>query len=69
MDFLVGGLYVDRFQKRDGVWKISNRTGLTGWMRAELPSTQAFADIPLLLQGHRGDDDFVFHARKTYGQE
>jgi hypothetical protein len=25
MDFLVGGRYIDRFQKRDGVWKISQR--------------------------------------------
>ena len=51
MDFLVGGRYLNRFQKRDGVWKISQRTGLTDWMRTEPPSTQGFSDIPAELLG------------------
>ena len=29
MDYLVGGRYVDRFERRDGEWKIVQRTGLT----------------------------------------
>ena len=67
MDFLVGGRYLDRFQKRDGIWKISHRTGLTDWMRTESPSTQGFFDIPEELRGQRGADDLVYRRRETFG--
>ncbi len=66
MDFLVGGRYLDRFQKRDGVWKISHRTGLTDWMRTEPPTTQGFDDIPAELTGHRGDADLVYRRREAF---
>jgi hypothetical protein len=66
MDFLVGGRYIDRFQKREGVWKISHRTGLTDWVRLEPPSTQGFNDTPADLLGHRGPEDLVFRARDVY---
>ncbi len=66
MDFLVGGRYLDRFQKRQGTWKISHRTGLTDWMRTESPSTQGFADIPAELAGHRGDQDLVYRRRDVF---
>jgi hypothetical protein len=66
MDFLVGGRYLDRFQKREGIWKISHRTGLTDWMRTEPPSTQGFFDIPTELLGHRGDQDLVYRRREEF---
>jgi hypothetical protein len=66
MDWLVGGRYIDRMQKREGVWKISHRTGLTDWMRTEPPSTQGFSDIPAAMLGHRGSQDLVYRARQVY---
>lgn len=33
MEITVGGRYTDRLEKRDGVWKIINRTGTTDWRR------------------------------------
>ncbi len=66
MDWLVGGRYIDRMQKREGVWKISHRTGLTDWMRTEPPSTQGFSDIPADMLGHRGPQDLVYRARQVY---
>lgn len=66
MDFWVGGRYLDRFQKRDGVWKISHRTGLTDWMRTEPPSTQGFFDTPEALLGHRGEKDLVYRRREVF---
>jgi len=69
MDWLVGGRYIDRFQKRAGVWKISHRTGLTDWMRTEPPSTQGFFDIPTDMLGQRGEDDLVYRCRDIYGQD
>jgi hypothetical protein len=68
MDFLVGGRYIDRFEKRDGVWKVSHRTGLTDWMRTEQPSSQGYFGIPAQLQGRRGEEDLVFRAREAYKQ-
>ncbi len=68
MDWLVGGRYIDRLQRREGVWKISHRTGLTDWMRTEPPSTQGFFDIPAELTGQRGSDDLVYRCRDVYGQ-
>ena len=67
MDFLVGGRYLDRFQCRDGVWKISHRTGLTDWTRLESPSTQGYFDIPAELRSHRGNEDLVYRRREVYG--
>jgi len=69
MDWLVGGRYIDRFQRREGTWKISHRTGLTDWMRLEPPSTQGFFDISLEMLGQRGADDLVYRYREVYGED
>ena len=66
MDWLVGGRYIDRLQRREGVWKIIHRTGLTDWMRTEPPSTQGFVDIPADMVGHRGPQDLVYRSREVY---
>lgn len=67
MDFLVGGRYLDRFHKREGVWKISHRNGLTDWMRTEPPATQGFLDIPANLVSQRGADDLIYRRREIFG--
>ncbi|MFT6276027.1 MAG: hypothetical protein ACJAZ0_002130 [Halioglobus sp.] len=66
MDFWVGGRYLDRFQKREGVWKLSHRNGLTDWMRTEPPATQGFFDTPEELLGHRGEKDLVYCRREAF---
>lgn len=66
MDFWVGGRYLDRFQKREGVWKISHRTGLTDWMRTEPPACQGYFDTPEALRGHRGEKDLVYRRREVF---
>jgi hypothetical protein len=66
MDFWVGGRYLDRFQKREGVWKLSHRNGLTDWMRTEPPATQGFSDTPEELLGHRGEKDLVYCRREAF---
>ena len=35
MDYFVGGRYIDRFEQREGEWKIVQRTGMTDWVRIE----------------------------------
>jgi hypothetical protein len=60
MDWLVGGRYVDRFECRDGLWKITRRAGLTDWMRLEAPCSQGMADLPAAMVGQRAPDDFIY---------
>ncbi len=67
MDWLVGGRYIDRFQRRDGVWKISHRTGLTDWMRTQPPTQQGFDGVPDEMRGKRGSEDLVFRSREVFG--
>jgi hypothetical protein len=66
MDYFVGGRYIDRFEKRDGKWKITHRTGMTDWMRLEPPSSQAFASVDPAQISQRGKKDMVYTCRKLY---
>lgn len=45
-DLWVSGRYVDRYERRDGNWKIAHRSELVDWLRLE-PAN----DAPLLAQG------------------
>jgi len=66
MDFFVGGRYIDRFEKRKGVWKITHRTGMTDWTRLEPPSSQGFGSISAAQISKRGKKDMVYACRKLY---
>jgi hypothetical protein len=59
MDYFVGGRYLDRFECRDGEWKIVQRTGMTDWVRLEAPSSQGFNDIAPQTIGKRAPHDAV----------
>ena len=66
MDYFVAGRYLDRMEKRDGVWKITNRTGLTDWTRTEDPTGPGLDDAPADMVGQHGPEDFVYHRRENY---
>ena len=59
-DRFAGGRYVDRFERRDGVWKIAHRRGITEWMRYEPSSDNGFWDGPAEQRGRRDRDDPVY---------
>jgi len=59
MDYFVGGRYLDRFENRDGHWKIVQRTGMTDWMRLEPASSQGFGAIAEHTVGKRAPQDAV----------
>ena len=42
MDLTIGGRYIDRFERRGGVWKIIHRTGVHDWQRYEAPAERGF---------------------------
>jgi len=60
MDWFVGGRYLDRFELRDGQWKIVERTGMTDWVRLDPASSRGFGDIAPETIGKRAPDDLVY---------
>lgn len=59
MDLLIGGRYLDKYEKRDGTWKFAHRSVLTDWARVEDPSTVTL-DHPMVegsLLGQPGPED------------
>jgi hypothetical protein len=59
-DRFSGGRYVDRFERRDGVWKIAERRGVSEWMRYEASSDRGFYDGPASQRGRRDRGDPVY---------
>lgn len=58
-DMLTGGRYIDRFERRDGQWRIAERTFVLDWARSE-PSTRDMVGgmyATLDLHGARGSAD------------
>ena len=61
-DVLIGGRYIDRFERRDGVWKIIKRTGVHDWRRYEAAADNGFYETPVDERGRRNGDDYVYDA-------
>ena len=55
-DLLISGRYVDRYEKRDGVWKIAFRSEVNDWTRNDPASDDYFKQTPQSLRGGRLDD-------------
>ena len=59
---LINGFrYVDRFERRDGAWRIARRTVVTDWTRVDVPE-QWWPTPEGILCGKRGPDDPVYEA-------
>ena len=59
-DRFMGGRYVDRFERRDGVWKIAERQGVNEWLRYEAASDRGFWDGSADQRGRRDRSDPVY---------
>jgi len=56
-DYFLGGRYLDRFEKRDGVWKIARRRGLNSLERIVPRTDRSFATAaPESFTGRKPDD-------------
>ncbi len=66
MDFWVGGRYMDRMEKRNGVWKIAYRVGTTDWTRLEPPSSQGTVNVPAQLRSQQSREDLVYRRRELF---
>jgi|TARA_B110000908_G_scaffold108947_1_gene127912 hypothetical protein len=65
MDYFVGGRYIDQFQRRNNVWGIVSRIGMTDWVRLEAPSSQGFSLIAPDTIGKRAPDDLICQHYQT----
>lgn len=59
LDFIIGGRYLDKYEKRADQWKFSHRAILADWCKATMPSDITFADdiIAGALIGKPGESD------------
>ena len=55
-DITIAGRYLDRYEKRDGVWKFAYRSELVDWSRTEPTRDPYFELAPDGLRGGRQDD-------------
>jgi len=59
--------YVDRFERRDGKWKIARRTVVFGWKRMEPVPADGPAPLPAWEIQRRDGSDFIFRERAALG--
>ena len=59
-DVIVAGRYIERFERRDGHWRIAHRRHLIDWRRFEPPSDREFFSLPSDRKGARDRSDAVY---------
>lgn len=57
----IGGRYLDKYERRGGVWKISHRIGIEDWsVKAPAPATRGDGLVGEIPKGGRGSSDPTF---------
>ncbi|WEK42152.1 MAG: nuclear transport factor 2 family protein [Candidatus Sphingomonas colombiensis] len=56
-DGVAGGRYIDRFERRDGQWKIAERQTLVEWRNDRPVNEGGLNAVPQTFRGQRGDAD------------
>jgi hypothetical protein len=59
-DLFVSGRYVDRYERRDGVWKMAYRSELVDWVR-EGPAADEWFRGSAMIPGARKPEDPLYH--------
>jgi hypothetical protein len=59
-NWIFAGRYVDRFERRDGVWKIARRITVLDWQTTIAGTDFPGADASLFTRGRRDRSDPVF---------
>ncbi|MFT3976230.1 MAG: nuclear transport factor 2 family protein [Sphingomonas bacterium] len=54
---MAGGRYVDRFERRDGRWKIAERQTLVEWRHDQPVAEGGLGEVPQMFRGQHGDAD------------
>ena len=67
IDSFAHARYVDRFEKRDGVWRIAKRTSVFDWIHLLEVESGRFLLKPEWNPGRRDRDDPLFAERRAMG--
>jgi SnoaL-like domain len=68
-DWFLMGRYVDRFEKRDGLWKIAHRRGLHDYSRHISPADTELDGVPAeQISGRKPDDPLYTMLAALHGQ-
>ncbi|MFM7377938.1 MAG: nuclear transport factor 2 family protein [Erythrobacter sp.] len=59
-DLFIAGRYVDRYERRDGIWKIAYRSELVDWLRDD-PASDAMVAAAHFIMGERKPADPLYH--------
>jgi SnoaL-like domain len=59
-DLVIAGRYIDRYERRGGVWKIAYRSELVDWLRDDPAADAMLAAAPFII-GARKPDDPLYH--------
>jgi hypothetical protein len=67
-DFFTGGRYLDRFERRNGAWKIAPRTGVSDFERFDPPSDRNMWKMPAEKIGGKHPDDPIYGLEAAIGK-
>ena len=56
-DLIIAGRYIDRYERRSGVWKISYRSEINDWARSSPAADEWLKNPPTSIRGARGSAD------------
>jgi 3-phenylpropionate/cinnamic acid dioxygenase small subunit len=59
-DFFTGGRFIDRFERRNGEWRIASRLGLVDYERFEAVTDRAIKNLPATARSQRAPDDELY---------
>ena len=59
-DLFISGRYVDRYEKRNGIWKIAFRSEVNDWARNDPATDDYFDATPESLRGARKPADAIY---------
>ncbi len=59
-DLIIAGRYVDRYEKRAGIWKFAYRSELVDWVRDDPSADAMLADTAMII-GRRKPQDPLYH--------
>ena len=66
-DLFISGRYVDRYEKRDGEWKIIFRSEINDWVRDDPATDDYFTQQPESLRGARKPEDAIYTMESESG--
>ena len=55
-DLFISGRYVDRYERRDGTWKIAYRSELVDWVREEAAADEWFIGSKMIVGARKPQD-------------